>query len=225
MLCFDINIPRLKSATKILIVLDRKKAERITLNSLAQAKNSLTFMKAINKKLKRTGYSVNKTVKIKPRKTELLNRLLEVTEEASDLKKIIQEHWREKIEDCERNRYSQYLKEAFDFLKKVYKYHEYKRRDGSIITKVYGQDGSIITDPDEVNTAIMNHIRSMQIKDTEPKFTEPLAFPPLPDLTTEEMLSLIERLSTNKALAFDGVSDILFQEPYKAEAAEKLKDI
>ena len=45
------------------------------------------------------------------------------------------EHWREIAQDCEDDLLNKRLDKAFKFLKYTRKYHEYKRRDGSIEIK------------------------------------------------------------------------------------------
>ena len=170
MLNFEAVMTRPATSAKTFCIPDRRKAETFTLRSLEQAKDSLDFIKAMEHRLSSAGVSIAKTIKHKPKKRELLDRIMEATEEDSDLKLIVQNYWREKIENCEANRYSHKSKEAFDFLKKMYRYHEYNRRDGSIIYRTYDQNGNVVSDTDKVNKEIMDHLRVIQTKESEPLY-------------------------------------------------------
>ncbi len=90
-------------------------------------------------------------VKTKPHRKELLNRLMQSIDEDEDLKQIVNDFWKEKATENETERFSDKMKDAFDFLNKVYKYHEFNRRDGSLIDKVLDTDGEVILDRAEVN--------------------------------------------------------------------------
>ena len=57
-------------------------------------------------------------------------------EEDNDLSSIMREYWKERAESNEGKRFSSKSREAFAFLRKAYKYHEYQVRDSSIIDKV-----------------------------------------------------------------------------------------
>ncbi len=87
-------------------------------------------------------------VKIKPKRhnKSLLDTLLRLQDEDVDFKKVITEYWNNLNELNEKMRYSnepQVVKESFQFMKRVYKYNQYERRDGSIVNKILKEDGSI----------------------------------------------------------------------------------
>ncbi len=88
-------------------------------------------------------------------------------------------------------------KNAYSKIKKVLNYHRYKKRDGGIITTVRTEDGSIVSDPERVNTEIAKTIREIQV-DEDLNFLPVSPFPKLPELTQSELESLIERLSLTK---------------------------
>ena len=52
-----------------------------------------------------------------------------------------------------------------------------------------------------------------------------IPFPELPLLSKEECYDIIRNISTNKALAFDGVSDVIFCQENINQASQKLSDI
>ena len=53
-------------------------------------------------------------------------------------------------------------------MKSITKYHEFKRRDGSIIGKIRKGDGTVTTDPEEVNDLVLEHLKMIQSSDKEP---------------------------------------------------------
>ena len=46
-------------------------------------------------------------------------------------------------------------KEAFNTLKSICKYHLHEKRDGSIVNKVLGENGEVITDPKKVPSTLI----------------------------------------------------------------------
>jgi len=68
-------------------------------------------------------------------------------------------------------------------------------------------------------------MKTYQIKEDEPKYTEPVSFPCLPEINTGECESILEGFSHGKALAFDGINDVLFAKELRSQTAEVLKDI
>ena len=83
---------------------------------------------------------------------------------------MVNEYWKEKIEENESFRFSSQSKEAFRFLRKVYKYHEYQRRDGAIIDRVLEANGEVVTDEDQVHVRILEALKELQVKNDEPTY-------------------------------------------------------
>jgi len=50
-------------------------------------------------------------------------------------------------------------------------------------------------------------------------------FPKLGAPSKDEMFDILHQLSTYKAMAFDGVTDVSFEKRHRDEFAEKLKDL
>jgi len=168
---------------------------------------------------------IMKEVKRKPYKNELLQMLLSMVDEDDDLRLVIDKYWKDRAEENEEFRFSDRSKEAFDFLRKVYKYHEYQRRDGAIINRVKDEEGNVVIDEKEVHKLVLSKLQSIQVKDGEPKYDEPIPFPKLGPPSRGEMFDMLHQLSTGKATAFDGVTDVIFEKVLKDEVAEKLEDI
>jgi len=204
---------------------DRKLADRFTLNSLRRATNSNDFLKCIQCRLKSRNMKVSLEIKRKPFKRELLDKLLFSSADDEDFAKIISEYWKEKAAENEANRFQGRMSEAFKFLRKIFKYHEYDRRDGSIIGKIKGEGGDVISDPREVNKKIIQHLKTIQTKEGESEYLTPLPFPRLDALSMKGMEEVISSLSTNKAIAYDGLSDVMFNREWKELTTYKLRDL
>ena len=92
-------------------------------------------------------------------------------------------------------------------MKSITKYHEFKRRDGSIISKIKKADGTITADPDEVNKLTLEHLKSVQISENEPLYTSHTPFPTLESFNRNEMDYILSKLFSGKVIAFDAVSE------------------
>lgn len=203
---------------------DKKLAEKITQSCLNKSQNGVDFLRLLEKKYKYNQSKLMKTIRIQKKENELLERILDSTED-DDTFKIVKEYWREKAEDCENNLLDGQLHKAFQFLKKVTKFNEFQRRDGSIINRVQREDGSVTYDQDEVNRLIIANLQKIQTSDQEPKYTDNTPYPLLQPLSTNEMDYILSKLFAGKATSFDGVSDILFSQANKPVATNKLIDI
>jgi hypothetical protein len=157
-----------------------------------------------------------------------LERVVRVQEEDEDLARVVQDYWNEKIDENESQRYSklpQDIRNAIKFLKKTFKYHEFDKRDGSIVNKILLEDGSIEHRKEEVDKLLLGVMKKAQLKEDQPMYNEPIPFPTLPKLTYEECQEIIDKISHGKAIAFDGVSDCLFDNKNKAKTAKVFRDL
>jgi len=117
------------------IIPNRKLADKITQLCLYKRRNGTEFLELLGKKYKYNKLKLEKKLRPKPKNNEILNRVLNSNED-DDTFNIVKEYWREKAEECENDLLDGRLNKAFNFLKAITKYHEFKRRDGSIINKV-----------------------------------------------------------------------------------------
>ena len=123
-------------------------------------------------------------------------------------------YWRKSIEENERLRFSQFSEDAFELLKRVYKYGQIKKRDGSIVSKVL--EGDNVINEKGVNRLFIEHLKSIQ---RDPKLhlykEAPLVpFPKLGLFPYEEMNVILGVITRNKALVGDIVSDTVLNEDY-----------
>ncbi len=162
-----------------------------------------------------------KTVKRKDYERKLLNDLLR--NEESQITHIINEYWSNLLLENEKIRYGRDTAVAFQQLKNIFGYDKFEKRDGSIVDAVM-KDGEIITNTDEVNLALMEVLRELQIDKTKPNSNiEP--FPDMRELCYEEAMALVERMSTNKAISTDLFSDVIFQPQFREKTAEVIQNL
>jgi len=90
------------------------------------------------------------------------------------------------------------------------KYHLFEKRDSGIINCIQKEDESIETDQKKVKELLSTATKEMQINERW-DFLEETEFPKLNRLNEGEMKEIIEKLSTGKAIAFDGISNNLFK--------------
>ena len=206
------------------IIPNRKLADKITQMCLNNCQNGSDFLKLLDKKYKYNKLKIEKKVRLKPKKNEILDRVLNSNED-DDTFNIVKEYWKEKAEECENDLLTGRLNKAFNFLKTVTKYHEFKRRDGSIINKVKKPDGTVETDQNTVNKLVLDHLKTVQTSQTEPVYATATPFPSLETFSPNGMNYILSKIFHGKAIAFDGMSDIIFTPHNKPITAEKLASI
>ena len=173
------------------------------------------------------------------RNNELIQKLLDL-QDPEEITKTINEHWREFWRETEATRYSEDSAVAYRRLKNILKYHLFEKRDGAIINCVQNEDGTIEDQPDQVNEQLLKTLEEIQV-DNRFKWIEQKEFPQLAQLKQEKVENIISQLASNKAIAYDGLSNILFSDKKPEEfdrnddrpkeksnsekTAEKLKDL
>jgi len=203
---------------------NKKLANKITQECLEKCHDGIEFSTLINNKYKYNRKNLYKTIKQKENKNEVITRILTAAEEIDTLD-VIKEYWREKNEDCENDMLENRLQKAFHYLKKITKFHEYKRRDGSIINKVKKEDNTITLEQNEVNQLVLENLSKVQTSSKEPTYQVPIPFPQLEPLSISEMDYILSKLFSGKAISFDGTTDIIFSKENKPKTANKLNNI
>lgn len=200
---------------------NRKVADRITIQALAESIGAKTFLDNIIEKMARRNFSIMSDIKIKPKRNELLERIISIKDEDDDIAQIIKDYWIEMSLNNEKLRYSPDSKEAFSLMKKIYKYHQYDRRDGSIVNKILLPSGEIVEDQERVSKILIEEMKNIQITNQESLYDTYIPFPTLPVLSDKECKEIMMSISHNKAIAFDGVTDILFTREF-LDASSKI---
>ena len=116
--------------------------------------------------------------------------------------------------------------DAFDFLRRVYRYDQYERRDGSIVDKVIVGD-EIISDEKTVSRLLIEHLETIR-KDPRWEFyedTPPVPFPVLEPLSSDEVKEIFRRISIHKALAGDLISDVILEKEYVDRICDLFRDL
>ena len=167
------------------------------------------FIKHFGRLARRRKKEIMEIIKLKTRKSnELMDKLLKL-QDPDEITKTIDEHWSEFWKNTESTRYSTDSTSAYKRLKNVLKYHLFEKRDGGIINCIKHEDGTIEQEPDKVSDQLLKTMEEIQV-DNKWKWLEEKEFPCLPELKCTEVESLMLQLSSNKAIAFDGISNTLF---------------
>ncbi len=126
-----------------------------------------------------------------------------------DKNKLLQE-WKSNFQTYSKSvsklRFSSFQAIAFSALKTITKYDQFFKRDGSIIKNLKTSNGELITDPDLVSKTLIDHLSKPEILE-ETRETREKNLPPLDQIEPSELSNILERLSTNKALAKFPVPD------------------
>ena len=151
--------------------------------------------------------------KIRPKafKNDSLMKLLLELQDPQKTEKTINEYWINLWRGTESQRYSVNSAHAYQTLRKILKYHLFEKRDGGIINCIKNEDGSIENNFEKVHELLAETMKEIQI-DKQWDFLVEKEFPKLNRLDEEEMISIISNLASGKAIAYDGVSDIIFSE-------------
>jgi len=190
------------------------------LNSSCSSKEFLEKVKDTNIVLKNEVYK-----QIDQRRFERKLFKVLVTSDGNLANDLTIKYWKEVLKENERLRFSQMSRQAFELLGKVYKYNEYEKRDGSLVTKVREGD-VIIADEKSVNKELMKHLMSIQ-RDPDRGLYEDqplIPFPMLGSSTVDEMREMLGIITTHKALTGDLISDVLLSVENIERTCEIFKD-
>ncbi|HRP37312.1 MAG TPA: reverse transcriptase family protein, partial [Candidatus Dojkabacteria bacterium] len=133
-------------------------------------------------------------------------------------------HWTDFWKTMENKRWSQESKECYTQLKRRLKYHLFEKKDGAIINQIIRDNGTLSKNQTEVDEDLAQTIEEIQI-DLNLPFLEERPFKPLPILETNEMITNLKSLSSNKALTLDAFSDIILKSTHLKKTAEIFRDI
>jgi len=122
---------------------------------------------------------------------------------------VIMKYWQTFWKGNENLRFSDESKKAYNTFKSMLKYHLFQKRDGGIINQLILDDKSISNDPEVIGEQLFKTLAEIQIDENYP-YIQKEEFPQLTELTQSQMEAILEQLSTNKAPAWDGLSDLLF---------------
>ena len=108
-------------------------------------------------------------------------------------------------------------KKAFESLKKISKYNLFERKDGSVVSAIKKEDGTICNEPEEISAVLIQELRKIQ---DSPRFEHKIVpFPTLPMLSELEAKQIVDSIPHDKALSSDLFSGSALNSP---EIVEKL---
>jgi len=219
----SIDVPTRRHVEKIP---NKVLANRISLQALKdpETSNSLEVLKAfknLRRKHKRRWF---KLIKYKPKKYPYLDFLLNLKED-EDVSKESKLYWRNFWFETEGNRFSQYSREAFLAYRNICKYHMYDKKDGSVVSCLRLEDGTIVSDPQKVSHYLLDTLKKIQYV---PGMGATILneFPKLSMLNRVEMEDICGCLSRGKAISLDLFSDIVIADKEALKACcEKFSDL
>ena len=165
----------------------------------------LSILRSINNN------DIMKTIKPKQQKNmELFDKLLKI-QDPNLIAETINKHWTRIWLHTEAQRYSRQSGTAYKQLKTILKYHMFQKRDGGIISSILKEDGSITDRQDEIESLLFQTMEEIQV-DHQWEWLERKEFPKLKRISQEDMEDMLRTLATNKAIAFDATSGLLFED-------------
>jgi len=131
------------------------------------------------------------------------------TDDNDDVLDFLRKYSRQFNQNLEDIRFSNLSKDFFIYLRRAFKYDLLEKRDGSIISSLLTENGNLSTDPDDINKQLITTLKELQLDLSKP-YPINLAFPTLPSKSIVEMKAILSKLSTGKAIAWDGLTDSIF---------------
>jgi len=150
---------------------------------------------------------------LRPRKfrlSSLFDQLMSA-QDCHEAISLINKYWKRFWNENESLRFSQESRIAYQNLKRILKYHLFEKRDGAIINSILKENNVITSDPKEIEQNLLTTMQEIQVDHNWP-WIEKKQFPRLKVIDEQMAMEIIAGLATNKAIAFDGCSDILFKE-------------
>ena len=222
LLAWEVTLPCPESHSLIKVP-NRSFAEEITHYAWTKASNTKEFLKLIEYSCKANPGKVVRIIKKKAYKKPSIQVILDASEDCDALT-VIRNYFKQFHSELEDKRFSNLSKTFFKYIKKVFKYDQMDKRDGSVINSVKDEYDNLITKTDEVNKQLMATIKELQIDSLKPQPIN-LRFPFMNDKTTTEMKGVLDRLWNGKAITWDGVTDSIFQKGWKERSAIIFKDL
>ena len=222
LMIWDIELPCPDSKNPVRIP-NRSFAEHITHYAWCCSSNSHEFLRNIQYSKVIHPDKILQTIKRKSFKKPTIQKLLDAQED-SDAFEIIRSYFRQFNADLEEQRFSNLSKKFFDYLRKVFKYDQISKRDGSIVSSLKDEHDQIITNEAEVHKQIMLTIKELQVDLTKPRPLN-LEFPQLNTKSLSEMNEILASLSNSKAIAYDGITDSIFKKEYSGKSSIIFADL
>ncbi len=158
---------------------NRKLAVTLTKSALTTSHNAVSFLTKIHEGYMQNKHSRFTNYKQKRFKLDLLEAMLGM-EEDTDISEVIRRYWEGLLTTNELMRFSPESREAFNFLKQVFKYNTFAKRDGSIVNAIKTNDNEIVSEPQQVSKLIIEELKKIQYDPSLPPLMPTGEFPILP---------------------------------------------
>lgn len=120
---------------------------------------------------------------------------------------FLSSQWKNTIDNLEDHLKHHDLHNFFEKIDAITHYSQFERRDGSIVSVMKREDGSLITHPQEIDENLIATLEVMQGRSTIQETSDIHLSP----LTYEETNELCKGMPQNKAISHDLISDVLFR--------------
>jgi len=87
------------------------------------------------------------------------------------------------------------------------------------------EDGTVQHNRTEVNKLLLGVLNETQSCDKDPQYTQKFPSPTLPKLGATKVEDIIKRLSYEKGLAFDSISDLIFNKENRKKASKVFRNL
>ena len=188
---------------------NKKKARELSQIALKSSESSSHFVQCLHYLHNRFQNKIYQKMRHRRVKCNPEYLALFLDDELSDLIKKVTKYWEEKFAHYETKRFSREQKEFFIFIKNFTKYNQFEKRDGGIVNSLL-LNGEVINDPKAIDKKLVEHLQHVHDSPETEKIQRNLEFPCLNQLTHVETKSICSKMSQNKAIPFDVVSESIF---------------
>jgi len=202
---------------------NRRFAEEATNYAWKIASNTKDFLRSIQYTREVNPRKIVKTLKRKSYRKPAIQLLLDSSDDC-DAFETVRNYFAQFYKNLEDKRFSNLSRSFFQSLKKIFKYDQLDKRDGSIISSIVDENGVLVDSPDEVNKQLMTTIKELQVDPSKPHHKN-LEFPQLRLRTQVEMKGILDNLWNGKAIAWYSVTDSIFHREWKERSAKIFADL
>ena len=218
---WDIIVKPPKMA-QLLKIPDRSLAEEWT-NIAIKSKNTINTQTFLQKIRQMRGLTTPMTLLKKRKRNEDLFKILQTLDDPSNITEVTSKYWRSFWERVEEDRFSNHSRSAYSQLKCVLKYHLFEKRDGAVINSVLDDSGTRQDEQEKVEEQLLKTLREIQVDEKWGSIKKE-AFPKLNRISLDEMKTIVQKLATGKAIAWDAISDTLFKGSHQQNNNTRLSE-
>jgi hypothetical protein len=171
----------------------------------ADRPNLQTYNSAFQKHKNSTGYYL----KTKSTFNKNLFKILEDADNIQEIRDKMSKDFEKTIKSIERLRFSRRSKTAFQMMDRLSSKRN-KTNIGSPFINQLNMDGVIINNQDQIDELIVNDFKKKHTESKPQTLPEEPSFPKMNEPSTKEIKMMSKAFCKNKALTFDGITDLMF---------------